>query len=290
MKRMHLPLAGVLVGLLLSLQAFGQNKLILNEANCVSGGSYLGGARVDPTLGRVQGNGQNWLELLVVGADPGKHTLDLRGWKLDWSYQDPDIADQDNHGDGTITFSDDPLWAAVPMGTMISMTEWKEVYYLTNTPPYDNPPGGEIENPDGDPLAAGGMQRVGGINGFGTQVNAIYDSAIHTKIDHTTNTSWNPLAQGGADWRIHVWAGQRDAQDEFKYFSFSGTVSEKDNDDPDTDPQVYTVGVDSKGGLFSANNDEWQVTILDAQNNVRQGPIGEHQAGWNGGGSTRERI
>jgi hypothetical protein len=66
------------------------NSLVLNEANTVSNTAFLdegrGRNRADLTLGRIQGNGQNWMELLVVQGDekPGggfKNTLDLRGWK-----------------------------------------------------------------------------------------------------------------------------------------------------------------------------------------------------------------
>jgi len=283
-RRTQLLLVGMLIALASAARVSAQSPLILNEANAVTGESYLGGAKSDTTLGRLQGNGQNWLEFLVVGNDPGKNTLDLRGWKLDWAYQDADLADVDKHGNGVMTFSNDPLWAAVPRGTMITMSEWKEAYYLTNTPAYDDPVGGELENPNGDPLNAGGLQRVGGINGLGNPRNETYNSAIHTLKDFSSNTTWNPLAEAGADWNIHVWAGDRNAQNEFKYFNFTGTVSQPDGDDPDTDPDTFAVGIDDVAGLFSANNDEWRITIKDASDNLKQGPIGEHQAGWTGGG------
>lgn len=67
------------------------NALMLNLANTVSNDGFLDKGRADPTLGRLEGNGQNWFELMVVqGDDLGggqfSNTLDLRGWKLDWVY------------------------------------------------------------------------------------------------------------------------------------------------------------------------------------------------------------
>src|SRR6185503_15151103 len=104
------------------------NALVMNEVNMVSGNNFLEKNKIDTALGRVQGNGQNWWEFLVVAGDPGKNTLDLRGWTIDWSYHklpattDPQPhTDPNQYGNGTITFSNDPLWAAVPRGTMLTV-------------------------------------------------------------------------------------------------------------------------------------------------------------------------
>src|SRR5262245_61766259 len=114
------------------------NSIILNEANTISGDKYLdptkSPTRSDPTYGRVQGNGQNWLEFLVVqGDDLGgsqfKNTLDLRGWKLNWSYDKMDPTAPNNFGSGVIQFSNDPAWAAVPRGTILTITEWQDAWY-----------------------------------------------------------------------------------------------------------------------------------------------------------------
>ena len=118
------------------------NSLVVNQFNAVSGDKYLDSGQSDPQLGRVEGNGQNWLQLLTTKTDPGKNTIDLQGYQIDWSY-DKDASD---YGSGVMTFSNDPVWAAVPLGTAITINEDKEVWYLNQTPP--NPP-----NPDGDPVA-----------------------------------------------------------------------------------------------------------------------------------------
>ena len=270
--------ACLIVGLMAPsmLRAAGPNSLILNEANTVSGGKYLGSGKSDPTLGRVQGNGQNWLEFLVTTTDPGKNTLDLRGYDFHWNY---DKGDGTSSGSGDMVFSQDPIWASVPLGTMIVVNEFQSAWYLNNTPDLDS------GNPDGDPIAGGGgMQRMGAINGFGIQTGSAYvNNGTETKIDFSSNTDWNPVRQtGGPDWVINVWAGQKSGGN-FQYFSFSGSVTQ--------DGVTSTVGVDPAAGLFVANNDNWDFTIKDQLGgNVVQGPIGEAIGGWGGGGVNSQEL
>ncbi len=75
---------------------------------------------------------------------------------------------------------------------------------------------------------------------------------------------------------MNVFAGQRNPDNSFKYFSFSGSVT--------NDGVTSAIGTED-GGLFVVNNDNWQVTINDntsandGAGNVIQGPIGEPFAG-----------
>jgi hypothetical protein len=236
-----------------------RNSLMLNEANAVTGSKFLESNKFDTTLGRLQGNGQNWLEFIVVqGDDRGDgtfaHTLDLRGWQLQWSYDKQDPADPNKYGAGTMTFTDDPLWAAMPVGTMLTLSEWKQAWYR---------PGADL---------SGGLDRVGGIAGSGMPRGGDYDSATDTLIDFSTDLGWNPLASGGGDWNMHVWAGERNPDDSFKYFTFGGSVVDGDPASP------IAMGTD-EGGLYAVNNDSWQWSIVDASGNVIQGPLGETGTG-----------
>ena len=250
--------------------AFDHNSLVLNEFNGVSGTKFLAnGSAADSGFGTVQGNGQNWLEFLVVQGDPKagggyKNTLDLRGWTINWSF-DKDNAHFNNqppsalsYGSGAIQFSQDPLWAAVPRGTMITMSEWSDAWYNSSA-----------------------HTRTGGYNGLGILHGAIKGSndvwlGATSTLDAdphllATNTYWNPAANGGGasgDWNIHFFAGDTPSgpQGQFKYFNFTGSVTSGSVTSP--------IGTDT-GGLFTANNDNWQFTIRDAQSSVIQGPIGE---------------
>jgi hypothetical protein len=258
------------------------NSLVLNEINTVSNLAFLdqdrpGGARnrADLTLGRLQGNGQNWLEFLVVqGDDLGggafANTLDLRGWKIEWQYDKPPLVptdpDPEIYGAGVIEFTNEALWAAVPKGTLLMVSEWKQVWY---------------HDAGTDPAGFGGLQRDGGINGLGEVVGDPYDANVHTKlVDFSTDLRWNPASttpdgvhtgQTG-DWAIRVWAGERNPDNSFKYFNFSGSIV---NGDPSMPIAVGTT----EGGLYAVNNDEWEYTILEpvegGPDSVIQGPIGE---------------
>jgi len=253
------------------LMAATPNALILNEANAVSGDSkYLGGGKTDPVLGRLEGNGQNWFEFVVAGADAGKHTLDMRGWHVDWSYDKGD----GSFGNGVLTFNQDSLWSAMPQGTMVTVNEWQKAWYQVNTPPAPGNPHGD-SFVDGNNVPGGGMQRNGGIDGFGAQKGSAFNPATDTLRDFTTNTVWNPIASE-PDWNINLWAGEGLAGGMAKYFNFSGAVTKNG--------VTTNVGIDAAAGLFSANNDNWQFTIKDSLNNVIQGPIGEAVAGWTAGG------
>ena len=247
------------IGLACGADAAVRNSFILNEANSVSGDKFLESNKFDTTLGRLQGNGQNWLEFLVVQGDeqPGgsfAKTLDLRGWTIDWSYDKQDEADPNKYGSGTITFTHDPLWAAVPVGTMLTLNEWQKVWYR---------PGED---------SGGGLDRIGGIGGMGTQRGEDYNAATDTLVDFSTDVRWNPLKSGGADWNIHVWAGERNPDDSFKYFTFSGSIVNGDSENP------LPLATED-GGLYAVNNDSWKWSIEDAAGNVVQGPLGETASG-----------
>lgn len=174
--------------------------LILNEYNAVRASRWLdcdgldcstcGGppCKADNFFGRVQGNGGNWIELVVTS----NHT-DIRGWRLEWT-EDPSDA-------GTLTLTDDPLWADLRAGTIITFTELES--------------------------AAGGLD---------------------------TDTGYDP---NGGDWWINI-----------NTLSSGGT--------PHT--QYVTTVTNVLGdslGAFSVGNDNWQLTILDADSNVVFGPAGE---------------
>ena len=253
-------------------------SLVFNEGNTVSGSKFLDQDRAagprnraDLTLGRLQGNGQNWLELLIAqGDDLGggqfANTLDVRGWKLDWAYDKHDPLDPNRYGSGTIEFTNDPLWAAVPKGTLLTISEWKQAWY---------------HNAGTDPGGYGGLQRDGGINGLGTQKGDAYVMGTHTLKDFSTNVAWNPLSTATSDgvsagqtgdWRLHVWAGERNPDASYKYFNFTGSVV---NGDPLNPAPIGT----EIGGLYALNNDNWQWTIKQPvpgnPDNIIQGPNGE---------------
>ncbi len=119
--------------------------VILNEWNCVGSQKWLdnpdgptaGCANpegpdgfgcsegYDVFFGRVLGNGGDWVELVVT-----KDHTDLRGWKLQWietGATDSDGTDIwygiGNVPQGTVTFTNSPVWADLRAGTIITIVE-----------------------------------------------------------------------------------------------------------------------------------------------------------------------
>jgi hypothetical protein len=89
--------------------------LILNEYNAVDSDKYLNGGDAsgqdaDTFFGRVEGNGGDWFELVVI-ADH----LDVRGWSMEIV--------EDGSVDTVLRFTDHPLWSDLRSGTIITVGE-----------------------------------------------------------------------------------------------------------------------------------------------------------------------
>jgi hypothetical protein len=88
------------------------SPVVLNEWNAVDTGGWLGDDTSDASdevLGRIDGNGGDWIELLVV------QDVDLRGWSVE--------LDDRARVPTTLRFTDDPLLARVRAGTLITVAE-----------------------------------------------------------------------------------------------------------------------------------------------------------------------
>lgn len=88
------------------------SPLWLNEWNAVDPEDWLGGEEGDGrdlSLGRVQGNGGDWLELLVT------EDMDLRGWRL--------VMEDRNGPAGELRFSEDPRLSDLKAGTILTIAE-----------------------------------------------------------------------------------------------------------------------------------------------------------------------
>lgn len=97
--------------------------LILNEWNAVGPSQWLEDEECDPAFSScspwdnndAQGNGHDWLELVVI-----KDGLDLTGYSIEWG--NDDISCGGTSG-GTLTFKEDDLWHlnGLPAGTIITI-------------------------------------------------------------------------------------------------------------------------------------------------------------------------
>lgn len=107
--------------------------VILNEYNAVDStypvGTFLNGGTAsadidgfphaaDRHFGRVEGNGGDWFELVVVGTG-SPATVDLRGWKIEIGQP----AGREFRSSSMIELSSHAYWAAVPTGTILTFIE-----------------------------------------------------------------------------------------------------------------------------------------------------------------------
>ena len=233
------------------------NDVILNEYNGVSSRDYLDSntsSKADDTFGRIEGNGQNWLEFLIV-----KDHLDLRGFVAEWEFDDS----PNTFGSGTLTFSQDAIWSDLRQGTLLTVTEWQEAWYNDKN------------------TASNNFSRAGGVNGLGNDRGDKYDPLKHERfVDFSTDTAWSPEV---GDFHMNIQSGQRNpATGDFRYFSLSGTINDLSSN------TTFTVGVDNDAGVFAVNNQNWALTIKDSMASVVQGPIGESVLGSNLGVNSNE--
>ena len=128
MTRRFLITALSLVAMVSAAHAGG---VVLNEYNAVAGSERLSGA--DTFFGSVDGNGGDWIELVVVDDH-----LDMRGWALNWADGDGDA--------GVILLSDDAFWSNMRRGTLITIIEEADgggAGLDTSTDTRFNPAGGD---------------------------------------------------------------------------------------------------------------------------------------------------
>lgn len=98
-------------------ESLSNPKVLLNEYNAVSNNNLLGdGSGSDSFFGSVEGNGGDWLEIIVL-----KDNLDMRNWTIElW---DRDNSDELRQQTDTFTIADRATFASIPSGTIITISE-----------------------------------------------------------------------------------------------------------------------------------------------------------------------
>ncbi|MGE9291033.1 MAG: hypothetical protein ACQKBT_08590, partial [Puniceicoccales bacterium] len=92
------------------------STVILNEYNAVADEDQIDeGNGADHFFGTIDGNGGDWLELVVVGDGTAGSTVDMRGWTIELY--------ENNDGASSFKLSQDAYWAAVPAGTILTFIE-----------------------------------------------------------------------------------------------------------------------------------------------------------------------
>ncbi|HYW79792.1 MAG TPA: hypothetical protein VE890_09465 [Thermoguttaceae bacterium] len=243
--------------------------IIVNEYNCVASGGYLAGdtykdgvppAEVDVKQdlyfssiagmpdGRIEGNGGNWIELVIVDDH-----VDIRNWELRWAETDNRLDHADGarlvdpwdpwYGDetieqGIITFSDAAVWSDLRAGTILTISEKDAIYVDTS---WD-----------------GGLNDRNFTDGLDAD-----DTEVDVTIDLSTDLSFAPAKD---DWWLHVSTQGELAKEAAD--RLITTITNVDGDEP---------------GDFSVGPDNWQVNILNGAHDLQYGPIGEDNDTLNNG-------
>lgn len=100
----------LLISLLLAGTATAAD-VILNEYNAVGDSQFLAGGQSDTYWGRVQGNGGDWYELVIITDH-----LDMRGWRFE-------INDSTGGDTQVLTLTSHPIWSDLRSGTILTISE-----------------------------------------------------------------------------------------------------------------------------------------------------------------------
>jgi hypothetical protein len=117
MKRVFFFLCAVMFSI--SCAHGGVLSMVINEWNCVGPTKYLEGPTnhgegTDSFFGHVAGNGDNWVELVVV-----QDHLDIRSWAINWSNNKDGVVKS-----GGMTFTNHSIWSDLRQGTIIGLREY----------------------------------------------------------------------------------------------------------------------------------------------------------------------
>ncbi|MBN2023076.1 MAG: PEP-CTERM sorting domain-containing protein [Pirellulales bacterium] len=247
----------VCLGVLASANALAEPVLILNEYNCVGGSKWLDGDdsdKADTRLGRIMGNGDNWIELVVV-ADHA----DIRGYELWWLEDDGDgngnsVWDPTRVGDGEsqgkIVFGDAALWSDLRSGTIITISDKQ----IVNT---EDPDGNPVErnlstdtsyNPFADDwwIHVSSRQEAGLPSSLVTTVNnvagdpagafSVGNDKWELRIVDGTTTVFGPIGEDVADWG-------------------GGNINSEEVGKLEVDPSISVTNADFNDGTSSSFGD-----------------------------------
>jgi hypothetical protein len=168
--------------------------LVLNEYNAVSGSGFLnggtagadedGGAASDSFFGRVEGNGGNWIELVVQ-----QDGADIRGWTIEWQ----EVSDGTS---GSIRLANNDALAGLEAGTIITIIE-------------DSSAEGGLDT-DLTYDAASGYLWIN-LNSFDTSVVASTTGSDPKHVSgefSTSNDDWRMRVRNAAGDVVADWAGE----------------------------------------------------------------------------------
>lgn len=178
--------------------------VILNEYNAVGSDKLLDdGGGADSYFGKLEGNGGNWFELLVVGDH-----VDMRNWQLNWT--EDETVDGGGTAAGSIVLSGHDLWSDLRAGSILTFIEttnagFEESNFVTATDTSYDPANDDwwinIATREEQAKGADGLVMTTTNDGLPGDFSVGNDDWALTILNGSGDTVFGPAGEGaGDDW------------------------------------------------------------------------------------------
>ncbi len=173
--------------------------LIVNEWNAVKGSKQLDDG--DTFFGTIDGNGGNWIELLVI-----EDHLDVRGWKLAWTEDEDEDGTPAGNSAGEITLSNASLWSDLRAGTLVTLIEEDDAGGFdtstdTSFDPFTNDWTINIATQEEQAKGAAGLLQTTTNDGSPGDFSVGQKDWSVTIFDDAMNSVFGPLGEGEGTWQ-----------------------------------------------------------------------------------------
>ena len=234
--------------------------VILNEYNAVSGSNELDDG--DSFFGKIDGNGGNWFELLVV-----EDHVDMRGWTLQWA-EDEDVGGGQTAA-GTITLSDDGVWSDLRSGSLVTIIETVDAAgegdFNTSTDVSYDPMAGDwwINVSTQGELANGETALVTTVtnDGMPGDFSVGKDDWTLTILDAVGGVVFGPAGEGADGWSGGVNGSEGGSlegpmvEDDYTFEQWRAITPASDFYDDTSSTSFGAANVDFDAGAFVTNQD-----------------------------------
>ena len=155
----------------------------------------------DTFFGRIDGNGGNWIELLVI-----QDHLDVRGWKLAWTEDEDEDGTPAGNSVGEITLSNASFWADLRAGTLVTIIEKDDAGgFDTSTDTSFNPFANDwtinIASQEEQAKGAAGLLQTTTNDGDPGDFSVGQKDWSISIFDNAMNSVFGPLGEGEASWQ-----------------------------------------------------------------------------------------
>ncbi|NOZ39765.1 MAG: PEP-CTERM sorting domain-containing protein [Planctomycetes bacterium] len=172
---------------------------IVNEWNAVKSSKQLDDG--DTFFGTIDGNGGNWIELLVI-----EDHLDVRGWKLAWTEDEDEDGTPAGNSAGEIIFSNAALWSDLRAGTLVTLIEKNDAGGFdtstdTSFDPFANDWTINVATREEQAKGVAGLLQTTTNDGSPGDFSVGQKDWSITIFDDAMNSIFGPVGEGEASWQ-----------------------------------------------------------------------------------------